>query len=271
MTRTLRGFAASLIMSLLIFAPLIWAADQADASSQVLIAFEGSDFLIPRPEAQAPVGEPRLLTTYDVPDSLVGVTCSFTVTAANGESVHQANYGRLVTNGDQTDILDTENEPFVEATRLTDSRLTLGTTIQLFNIIGGYTDGDNLRAGFVGTSVDYRVEATCTLDDTTTTSSIQTTTSTVPGTSSTSAPPSSTTSTVPPTTTTVPASSTSAPTESTTTTTPDGSTNSTIPPVTSPPTLPFTGVEDHLPGVGLAAAALLMLGAGVLLAGKEGR
>ena len=289
MTRLNRTTLAIIILTVLIGTPvMVWAADHAQAAT-VTFTFEGSDFLIPRPPAQAPIGERRLVATYDVIGNgyadYIGSVCTFVVTAANGISVHGNNQGYLVTNGSSTDVLRTEDEPNVLRTVLDDPTLRLGETVQLFNIIGEWAEGDNIREGFVGTSVDYEVTATCTIQDDTTT------TSTSPTTTSSTLPPSSTTSTIVTTSTTAPeattttlrVSSTTAPDTSTTTQPPPSSTSTTIdltgtststtvPPVSTPSTLPFTdepGDWDQELGLALAGTALLLLGGGVLVAGRE--
>jgi hypothetical protein len=213
----------------------------------------------------------RTIATYDVPDVLVGLSCAVSVTSTNDESVHINNFSRIASNGDSLDVLGTEDG--VNGVHATDKTLELGETIVVTNHIGARARGELP----VGTSVRLTIGVTCVQDDTTTTSS-----STVPPSSSTTTLPSETPTTSSTTTTTstststsVPATTTTAPTESTTTTEPDDDEPpaSTIPPVTSPPTLPFTGIEDAetLAGVAMAASALLLLGGGVLLAGREGR
>ena len=161
--RTVRGWALAILTVLFFAIAGTIGAPAARADG----AFTGSDRLTPRPEAVAPIGQLRLVATYTVPEADQGCVATFTVYAANGDSVHQANYGVIVSNGDQADVLFTESEANVDATRLTDRTLELGETISLYNVIGPWTDGDTTRPGYVGTSVDYRVSYTC--QDTTTT------------------------------------------------------------------------------------------------------
>ena len=111
--RTVRGWAlAILIVLFFAVAGTIGApAARADGS------FTGSDRLTPRPETVAPIGQDRLVATYTVPAADVGCLATFTVYAANGDSVHQANYGLLVSNGDQADVLFTKSEANVDRRR----------------------------------------------------------------------------------------------------------------------------------------------------------
>jgi hypothetical protein len=133
--------------------------------------FTASDFYIPRPaSASDQVGVERLLTSFDVAangfEDLIGQTCLFTISAANGESVHLNNYGVLDTGADSnnlTDILETESLPDVVTTTLTDQFLTIGPVITLYNVM--LPDGDDR----VGTSVDYVVTVDCDISDETTT------------------------------------------------------------------------------------------------------
>ena len=268
MTRTLRGFAASLVLSMLIFTPMIWAADHAQAATTT-IEFTADDFYIPRPAtASDQVGVERLLASVEVPAELVGLTCSVAGTSTNGESVHPNNYGMIRSNGDFVRISGTEDE--ASGVRLSDRTIILGATIQLFNVMVPDPDG------IVATSVAYTVRVTCTTDDTTTTtapptSSSSTTPSTTTSSSTTTTLPQTTTSIPPVTTTTAPTGSTTTTSPSTSTTSPDGSTSTTVPPTesTSPPsTLPHTGPAD-VAGLAMAGLALLVRGGGVLLAGRE--
>lgn len=236
-------------------------------------SFTGTDRLTPRPESVAPIGELRLVTTYQVPAADVGCLATFTVHAVNGDSVHQANYGRIVTNGDQADILNTETEPNIDRTRLTDRTLTLGETISLYNIIGPWSDGDTTRTGYVGTSVEYRTGYTCTTTNTTTTVPETSTTSAPPPSStSTSTPTSSTTTSSGPTTSLPPAPPTTAPTPPTTYVIVDEPPSTvTVPPVTINE-LPFTGPTDGLAGWSLVGAGLFLLGVwGVFSCRRQGR
>ena len=162
--RTVRGWALAILTVLFFAIAGTIGAPAARADG----AFTGSDRLTPRPEAVAPIGQLRLVATYDVPEADHGCVATFTVYAANGDSVHQANYGVIVSNGDQADVLFTESEANVDRTRLTDRTLELGETISLYNVIGPWTDGDTTRPGYVGTSVDYRVSYTCNTTTTTT-------------------------------------------------------------------------------------------------------
>jgi hypothetical protein len=235
-------------------------------------SFTGTDRLTPRPETVAQIGELRLVATFQVPAADVGCLATFTVHAVNGDSVHQANYGRIVTNGDQADILNTETEPNIDRTRLTDRTLTLGETISLYNIIGPWSDGDTTRTGYVGTSVEYRTGYTCQTDDTTTTSTISSSTSTTPPSTTSTLPPSSSTTTPTlTTTTTLPVPPTTAPTPPTTIVIVDEPPGTvTVPPVTITE-LPFTG-PSHLEILAGFAVAAMASGTVVLyLARSRGR
>ncbi len=222
----------------------------------VSFSFAGSDFYLPRPaEASDQVGVYRLVTTYDLAangfEDLIGEECTFSVSAANGESVHLLNFGAIVTGGSETDVYDTESEPNVTQTRLEDATLVLGSTIELFNIM--LPDPN----GLVGTSVDYTVTVSCGTEDTTTTTAA--TTTTTEGT---------TTTTEGTTTTTVSPTTSSSVLGTTTSTSVAATSTSTVPPV-SGSTLPFTGPPVEAAGLAMAAAALLMLGGGVLVAGRD--
>jgi hypothetical protein len=239
--------------------------------------FTAEDFYIPRPaSASDQVGVERLRMSFDVAANgfgdLIGQTCQFTVTAANGESVHLNNYGILDTgaaSNNLTDILDTESLPDVLTTTLTDQFLTIGPVITLYNVM--LPNADNR----VGTSVDYVVIVDCdisdettttTVDDTTTTTVDDSTTTTVDDTTTTTADDTTTTSVVDITTTTVSISTTSIPDDSSSTSVVGSSTS--IPPV-SGGTLPLTGPPVEAAGILMAGTALLMLGGGVLLAAKR--
>ncbi len=67
---------------------------------------------------------PRLVASFDLVangfEELVGQTCGIIVLAANGDSVHLYNFGRLVTGDNETDVLETESEPNVLRTVLDD-------------------------------------------------------------------------------------------------------------------------------------------------------
>ena len=144
-------------------------------AATVIFSFTGSDFYIPRPSAASDqVGVYRLLTTYDLAANghanLIGLECSFSVSAANGDSVHPNNFGAITTGGEETDIFDTESEPNVTTTTLEDATLVLGATIELYNVM--LPDDDDI----VATSVDYVVDVTCETEETTTTSEDTTTT-----------------------------------------------------------------------------------------------
>ncbi len=241
------------------------------------VLFVADDFYIPRPAASSDqVGVERLLDSFDVAANgyadLIGQTCLFTISAANGSSVHLNNYGILDTgaaSNNITDILETESLPDVVTTTLTDQFLTIGPVITLSNVM--LPDDDDI----VGTSVDYVVTVDCdvtdettttTIDDTTTTTSDDTTTTTSDDTTTTTGDDITTTTGFI-TTTTEPGGTTTVPGD-TTSTSVVGSTTSSIPPV-SGSTLPFTGPPVEAAGIAMAATALLMLGGGVLLAAKR--
>lgn len=267
----MRSMAIRRLMAVLTSISALWLMTLPAAAATVTFSFTGSDFYIPRPVASSDQeGVLRLLTSYDLAANgfgdLIGTNCGFTVSAANGESVHLNNYGAIITGGNETDVLDTESLPNVLTTTLTDNTLTLGPTIDLYNVM--LRDGNNT----IGTSVDYVVTVVCETEDTTTTTQATTTTTTVE-TTTTTAP--STTTTAPSTTTTAPPVTTTSILGTTTTTTGETTTSSvaatsstTVPPVTGS-TLPFTGPVEAA-GVAMAASALLLLGAGLLLAAREG-
>jgi hypothetical protein len=248
--------------------------------------FTADDFYIPRPaSASDQVGVPRLLISFDVAANgfgeLIGQTCQFTISAANGTSVHLNNYGILNTGADSnnsSDILETESLPDVITTTLTDETLTIGPVITLSNVMLPDPNGT------VGTSVDYVVIVDCDIDDTTTTTvdddtttTAGDTTTTAGDTTTTTAEETTTTTVVEVTTTTSGVTTTVFGEDTTTTTTSGsttsssvvGSTTSSVPPVTGS-TLPFTGPPVEAAGILMAGTALLMLGGGVLLAAKRG-
>ncbi len=141
----------------------------------VSFSFTGADFSVPRPVDQTDQeGVRRLLTTFDLAANgygdLIGRTCTFSVAAANGQSVHLNNFGVIATGVNETDVLQTESLPNVVETVLQDATLVLGATIELYNVM--VPDAN----GIVATSVDYSVTATCTAQQTTTTTSEATTT-----------------------------------------------------------------------------------------------
>jgi hypothetical protein len=234
-------------------------------AATVIFSFEGDDFYIPRPvESSDQENVYRLLNSYDLAANgyadLIGLNCTFSVTAANGTSVHLNNFGAIITGGDETDIFDTESAPDELTTQLEDATLVLGETIELYNVM--VRDDD----GIIGTSVDYVVTVTCTTEDeTTTTTTVETTTTTTVETTTTTAP--TTTTTLPVSTTSILGTTTTTVADTTTTSVAATST-STLPPVTGS-TLPFTGPPVEAAGIAMAAAALLLLGGGVLLATRE--
>jgi hypothetical protein len=227
----------------------------------VSFSFTGNDFYVPRPAAASDqAGVYRLLTTFDLAANgyadLVGTNCDFQVSAANGDSVHLANFGAIVTGGNETDVYDTESEPNVETTRLEDADLVLGDEIELYNVM---LEDPN---GTIGTSVEYTVTVMCeTTPETTTTTAGETTTTTVVET---------TTTTVGPTTSTVGLTTTTTAPETTTTSEVAATSTSTVPPI-SGSTLPFTGPPVEAAGIAMIAAAMLMLGGGVLTSAREAR
>ena len=87
--RTVQGWALAILTVLFFAIAGTIGAPAARADG----AFTGSDRLTPRPETVAPIGQLRLVATYTVPAADVGCLATFTVYAANGDSVHQANYG----------------------------------------------------------------------------------------------------------------------------------------------------------------------------------
>ena len=252
-----------------------WSALPGLALSQVVFQFTATDH--GRTPAVQP-GDVRTIATYDVSAELVGLSCSVSVTSTNDESVHINNFVRITSNGDSLDVLGTEDG--VNGVHTTSKTLELGSTIVVTNHIGRRALGELP----VGTSVQLTIGVTCTTSDDTTTTSTSTPSSsstTAPETSSTSGATSTSTSTA---STLPPVTSSTVPTDSTTTTNPPPSTippgtststtvpptESTEPPTSTPPTLPDTGPAD-VAGLAMAGVALLLLGGGVLVAGREGR
>ena len=235
-------------------------------------------------------GDVRTIATYDVPAELVGLSCAVSVTSTNDESVHVNNFVRITSNGDSLDVLGTEDG--INGVHTSAKTIELGGTVVVTNHIGRRALGEMP----VGTSVRLTIGVTCTTDDTTTTSS-----STVPPSSSTTTLPSETPTTSSTTTTTstststsVPATTTTAPTDSTTSTQPPststtqpGSSTSTTAPrdststslieqdtstttqPTTDETLPWTGPPVETAGMVMAGLALLALGGGLVVAGRE--
>jgi len=245
---------------MVVVAGLFYASVPAFAAPISLLA--ASDFYIPRPaSASDQVGVRRLLAVYDLAENgyadLIGIECTFTITAANGDSVHPNNFGVIVTGDDESDILETESEPNVTTTRLEDETLVLGPTIELYNVM--LPDEDDI----VATSVDYEVFVDCEPETTTTTQATTTTTeattTTTEPTTTTTAPTTSSSTVLGTTTTTLPTTSTSA--EAT-------SSSTTVPQVTAS-TLPFTGPPVETAGWLMAATALFLLGGGALLAARD--
>ncbi len=261
----MRTMAARRLMAVLTAAATVGLMSLPAGAATVIFSFEGDDFYLPRPvESSDQEYVYRLLATYDMAANgyadLIGLNCTFSVTAANGSSVHLNNYGAIITGGNETDILDTESLPDVLTTQLEDATLVLGETIELYNVM--VRDGN----GTIATSVEYVVTVTClTVEETTTTTVEETTTTAVETTTTTTAP--TTTTTLPVSTSSILITTTTTVADTTTTSAAATST-STIPPVTGD-TLPFTGPPVEAAGIAMAAAALLLLGGGVLLAGRE--
>ncbi len=251
---------AAIVVAALVAVPAVLAVPAL--AQTVSFSFTGADFSVPRPADQTDQeGVRRLLTTFDLAANgfgdLIGRTCTFTVEAANGQSVHPNNFGVIATGANETDVLQTETLPNVVETVLQDATLVLGATIELYNVM--LPDAN----GIVATSVVYTVIVTCTAQQTTTTTPETTTTT------------SETTTTTSETTTTSSTTTTSTSTTSTTSTTDPETTTTTIPITTTSisattlvqPTLPFTG-----PGGGgwvSLAAALLVAGAVALGAARR--
>jgi LPXTG-motif cell wall-anchored protein len=234
-------------------------------------------------------GDVRTIATYGVPAELVGLSCAVSVTSTNDESVHVNNFVRITSNGDSLDVLGTEDG--INGVHTSAKTIELGSTVVVTNHIGRRALGEMP----VGTSVRLTIGVTCTTDDTTTSTSPTTTSSTLPPSSTTSTivttsttAPEATTTTLPASSTTVPdqsttttgpppSTSTTTPGSSTSTTTPNGSTSTsiitgstvtTVPPVTGS-TLPLTGPETDVAGMVMAGLALLALGGGLVVAGRE--
>ena len=172
----LRRRLAAIVVFALLAVPVVLAVP---AQAQILdpdFTFTGSDFFVPRPPDQTDQENvPRLLATFDLVangfEELVGQTCAILVLAANGDSVHPNNFGRIVTGSSETDVLETESEPNVLRTVLDDPTLVLGATMELYNIM--VPDDE----GIVATSVIYTVSVFCA-EQTTTTTTPETTTTT---------------------------------------------------------------------------------------------
>ena len=173
-TRAFRaGIAAAAITSMLLMAE--------PAMGEVITLFEASDFFIPRPaSATDQEGVERRIATFDLAANghadLIGQDCRFRVSEDNGDSVNENNYAVLRTGGSETDISDTESAANVTPTVLSDDLLTMGPTIEMFNVmVAGPGD-------IVGTSVDFAVMVDCSvLATTTTSSSTASTTTAIPG------------------------------------------------------------------------------------------
>ena len=197
-------------------------------------------------------GDVRLIASYSFEGAAqVGIECDFRVTSTNDESVHVNNFVTIVTGGQTITVLGTEDG--VGGVHVSDTRVVLGDTVDVYNHIGARVPGELP----VGTSVELEIAITCTIEDDTTSTTANSTTTSSTG-----------------STTTVPSSTSIPPTASTssslvtTTTAPTGSTT-TVPPVTSPPTLPYTGLDDHLPSLAFAGAMLALLGGFLLRARSE--
>lgn len=235
-------------------------------------------------------GETRTWTWVNDP-AHIGQPCTVTATVENGESEHAGN----VLDVGPLRAVAIEAEAW-GTTTLT-GQLTLGETGTASVTLSddpahAWRPPTDRRPGVWVFSGRLTVEVTCT-DLTTTTTSTSVTTSSSSSTSTTTAPSTTTSSSIPPaTTTTVPSESTTTtspnPTTSvpatTSTTTPDpttstvpstsstvptSSTSSTVPPITGS-TLPFTGPPVEPASVAMAAAALLLLGGGILRAVRTG-
>jgi hypothetical protein len=261
----MRTMAARRLMAVLTAVATVALMSLPAGAATVIFSFEGDDFYIPRPVGSSDQENVyRLLNSYDLAANgyadLIGLECTFSVTAANGTSVHLNNFGAIVTGGNETDIFDTESLPDVLTTQLEDATLVLGETIELYNVM---VRDDN---GTIGTSVEYVVTVTCTTEEETTTTTVETTTTTTVETTTTA--PTTTTTTLPVSTTSILGTTTTTTVADTTTTSVAATSTSTLPPVTGD-TLPFTGPPVEAAGIAMAAAALLLLGGGVLLATRE--
>ena len=152
--RNRRLLAAAVIASGLSWSALPAAAELTLTETGFQVT--ASDFYLPRPaEASDQVGVERLRSSDPIPADLIGATCSITIGAANGESTHGENYGIVRSNGDEVIAQDTEDQPNVIKTTQSDRLITLGATIDIFNVM--VEDA----AGEVGTSVDYVVDVNC--------------------------------------------------------------------------------------------------------------
>jgi hypothetical protein len=241
----MRTMAARRVMAVLTAVATVGLMSLPAGAATVVFSFEGDDFYIPRPvESSDQENVYRLLNSYDLAANgyadLIGLECTFSVTAANGESVHLNNFGAIVTGGNETDIFDTESLPDVLTTQLEDATLVLGETIELYNVM---VRDDN---GTIGTSVEYVVTVTCTTEEETTTTTVETTTTTTVETTTTTAP-TTTTTTLPVSTTSILGTTTTTTVADTTTTSVAATSTSTIPPVTGTP-FPSPARRSRLPG-----------------------
>lgn len=224
------------------------------------LTLQGGDYYIPRPvEASDQEGVYRLMVTAEITGTLlepfIGERCTFSLVSDNKESIHLNNYAVVDTGATTVPIPGTESVPF----RVTDPpdvfMADLGETVALYNIMEPDPDG------IMATSVDYTLTIECVAVPPTTTP--ETTTTIPPETTTTT---NATTTTTDGTTSTTGGSTTT--TFPSTTTTWGGETTTTVPPTTGS-TLPFTGVEEHLPEMVAAGVALLLLGGGALLAARN--
>jgi hypothetical protein len=265
---------AGRVSSALVVLAMLLAFPLGAMAATVTFTFTAAGFVTP---GNVSAGDVLTLATFDMAGEgygdLIGETCTFSARSQNGESVHVNSYAEILTNGNATDILGTEDG--VNGVHVVDRTLEVGPTIAVFYHVGARALGELP----IGVSVNLTIGVTCQTEDTTTSTTVSYSTSTTAP-QTTTVPDSSTSSTVPPITpppTVPPATSTTAPTGSTTTTnptaccTPERPPTTTVPPVTSPPTLPYTGVSG-VAGLGMAAAALIALGGfGVVSARPKGR
>lgn len=198
---------------------------------------------------------------YDVPDELVGLSCSVVVHTVNNESVHDTDFWidtdtRVLTVFDIEDGAGQATDSLGTIAPMPDS-LAMGFTLRHFN------------RGMWRTSITVQVTFDCQEPPSTTTTSSTSSSTTVPLTSTSTVPPSSTT-TTPPSSSTTHASTTSVPTqpsitppvvvdtwpELVTTSTPDTQ------PSTTPARLPHTGISAD--GAAWFALAALAAGAAIV-------
>jgi len=197
------------------------------------------------------------LGTFDVPEEVVGQTCSVVADGNNNTSVHPES-DIAVTSVNTVMLLDVEGAP--DKTTTANGQLELGPTVSFTLTLG--PDGV-YSAGFT-VQLDCEPPPTTTTEPpTTTTTEPPTTTTTEPPTTTTEPPPTTTTTTEPPTTTTTPPEATTTTSEPEVSPTTVAQTSTTEEADETDETLPFTGADtDDMARIAYVALAI---GAGLLL------